>query len=118
MTTNKPVPPYRRDWYSASDEEIEQFLLKEGYLACRKLDDGEWIALLPLAFTLSVCCGPDFINAYQYRWCFKDHEEAVHFFKTCKEVDEIPTRRESLKGHRYARAPLLVEYDEFGHARW
>lgn len=101
-----------------SDEEVADFLSSQGCQDFRKLPDGEWIALMPLAFTLSICCAPDECSAFKYRWCFEDPAEAHYFFENCQEFDEIPVRRTSLKGHRYLDKPLYVEYDQFGHAKW
>lgn len=105
------------DW---TDEEVQEFLTENNFIAFRKLETGEWIGLFPLAFTLSVCMDITPTNPYAYRWCFHDPKEATLFFATAKEYDEVPTERKSLKGHRWAKptGPLIVEYDEQGFPRW
>lgn len=103
-----------------TDDEVSQWLQSHGYSPShfRKLDDGEWILLHQLAFTLSVCCGVGKINMFKYRWCFADENEALEFFNTCQNYDDIPAKRESLKGHRYLTKPRIVEYDEYGFEKW
>lgn len=102
-------------------EEVESFMLSNGFITYRQLETGEWIGILPLMFTTSVCMDVTPISAFAYRWCFADAQEAIEFFKSAVEYDEIPApeKRTSLKGHRYGRkGPLLVEYDERGFAKW
>lgn len=103
-----------------TDDEVSQWLIGQGYHpnSFRKLDDGEWILLHQLAYTLSVCCGVGKSIVFKYRWCFKDPSEAIEFFKTCENFDDIPKKRDSLKGHRYLDKPLLVEHDELGYPKW
>ena len=103
------------DW---SDQDLNQFMQENGFLAWRRLATGEVVALLKLMFTLSVCCDVTPSRVFQYRWCFEDPSEAMHFYSNIQEFDEIPTIRSSLKGHRYLSKPLLVEYDQFGYAKW
>lgn len=102
-----------------TDEQIANFMSEQGYnLPYRKLEDGEYIMLVKLAYTMSVCCGVTPLSVFKYRWCFEDESEAFHFFNTCKEFDEVPAQRNSLRGHRYQTSPLLVEYDEFNNPKW
>lgn len=101
-----------------SDDEIIAYLEDLGYEHIRKLEDGEWVLIMPLLFTVSVCCGVGKTTSYKYRWCFKDPKEARYFFKNCKTYDEIPTKRSSLKGHRYFDEPRLIEYDKNGFPLW
>lgn len=101
-----------------SDEQVEQYLAENKFTEYRKLETGEWIGLMQLMFTLSVCMDIDYYTPYAYRWCFQDPEEARHFFKTAKEFDEVPEHKTSLKGHRYKTKPLYVEHDELGFAKW
>ena len=101
-----------------SDESFKAFLESEGYIGARKLEDGEWVALMPLAFTLSVCCGIEWHTSFKYRWCFKEAHEALFFLENIKEFDDIPVRRTSLKGHRYLTSPLYMEKDERGLNKW
>lgn len=103
-----------------SDEAVEVFLKQNGFMQVRKLETGEWIGLMRLAFTMSVCCGIDDMTPFRYRWCFSELAEALHFFAVCKSVTEVPEedRRHSLAGHRYFDKPLLVLYNEVGLPRW
>ena len=104
-----------QDW---SKEEVESFLTKNRFEMFRQLETGEWIGLLRLAFTMSVCMDISPDTPYSYRWCFQDANEALYFYENAKEFDEVPTRIDSLKGHRYKREPLMVLYDKLGFARW
>lgn len=100
-------------------EEVENFLLSNGFITFRQLETGEWIGILPLMFTTSVCMDVTPISAFAYRWCFADAQEAILFFAEAKEFDEVPSVRTSLKGHRYGgREPLLIEHDERGFPKW
>lgn len=99
-------------------EQIREFLLEQGFLRVRQLEDGSWIGVLRLVFTTSVCMDIDEFSPFRYRWCFADPAEANHFFETAVDYDEVPTKHDSLKGHRYRGEPLLREKDEFGFDKW
>lgn len=99
-------------------KEIEDFMQLNRFECYRRLETGEWIGMLRLAFTMSVCMDITRDTPFAYRWCFQDPSEALYFFENAKEFDEIPTKIASLKGHRYKRAPLLVLHDELGFPRW
>ena len=101
-----------------TDEEAIACLIGHGYRMIRKLPDGSWCGVLGLMFTLSVCVGITPLSPYTYRWCFEDQEEAVYFVENIESLTEIPERRKSLRGHRYRGAPLLIEHDELGIAKW
>lgn len=101
-----------------TNEEIDDFLVENRFIAWRKLETGEVIGILELAFTTSVCMDVTPDTPYAYRWCFQDRREALVFFETAKKFDEVPTHRASLKGHRYKCKPLLVENDERGLPKW
>lgn len=103
------------DW---TDKEIDDYLKLNGFKVWRKLETGEVIGILELMFTTSVCMDVTPITPYAYRWCFADSREADIFFSTAVEFDEVPKIRTSLKGHRYTKAPLLVENDERGFPKW
>lgn len=103
------------DW---SDDQIEDFLKSQSFVVAKKLDSGDWIGIIRLAFTYAVCCGIEKDIAFKYRWCFEGVDEAIHFFENCKEFDEIPKKRNSLKGHRYINSPLLMMFDERGFPKW
>lgn len=100
-----------------SDEQVEDFLKTHLYEYPRKLSDGSWCGLSKLMFTWSVCMDIDEFSPFKYRWCFEDFAEAMYFLQTAEDFDEVPERRESLKGHRYKTAPLLVLHDERGFPR-
>lgn len=110
----------QNEFYGMTDDEVSQWLQNQGYDPShfRKLDDGEWILLHQLMYTLSVCCGVGKVGMYKYRWCFENPAEAIEFFHACKNYDDIPEKRESLRGHRYLDKPRIVEYDESGYPRW
>lgn len=99
-------------------EEMRNYLLNNGFSRVRQLDDDTWVGILKLAFTTSVCIDIEEVSPFRYRWCFQDPAEAVYFFETVKDYREIPTRRESLRGHRYRGEPLLREKDEYGFDKW
>lgn len=101
-----------------TDVEVENFLKYNQFIKFRKLQDGEWIGMLQLAFTMSVCCGITLHDCFKYRWCFENPDEALEFFNACQNYDDIPAKRESLKGHRYLTKPRIVEYDEYGFEKW
>lgn len=101
-----------------SDKEMREFLSSQGYERFRKLPDGEWILIVPLFYSLSVCCGCDKSTMFKYRWCFGDPAEALAFFESCENYDDIPNQKDSLVGHRYDNQPLLMLYDQYGLPRW
>lgn len=100
------------------DEKVLTFMEENDMLYPRKLDDGSWVAMHRLLFAWSICCDVKPIEQYSYRWCFTDQEEALYFLNTIKEFDEVPVKRNSLKGHRYVDAPRLISYDKNGFKRW
>lgn len=100
------------------DPEFKNFLLDQGFLSPRRLEDGEWVAMLPLMFTMSVCCGIGEHHTYRYRWCFGDREEAELFLAELVDFDDIPTKKDSLKGHRYLTTPRYMETDQLGINKW
>lgn len=106
------------DLYGMADDKFELFLKGEGYINPRKLEDGEWVAIVNLAYSTSVCCGMDFTTAFKYRWCFSDPKEAHYFLENITEFDEIPTKKTSLVGHRYFGQPLYTEVDQLGFKKW
>jgi len=109
----------KKPFFSDSDEEIEAFLKEQSFIAVRKLDDGTWIGMLQLMFTMSVCVGITATQTHTHRWCFGDPIEASIFFGTIEHPRQIPEKRESLKGHRYPSGdPLLIEKDELGFDKW
>lgn len=112
------TPSTNEELQSAADRDMLAFLSEEGFINPKKLDDGEWVAIMKLAFTVSVCCGIGRFTAFKYRWCFKDPQEAFYFLENIKDFDEVPTRRASLKGHRYIGSPLYTEKDERGFDKW
>lgn len=118
-----PNPSRRNDGFAErfdhwSDEDVIARLAEEKFEQPRKLKDGSWVALYRLAYTWSVCCDITQHSPYAYRWCFKDEQEARYFLETMEEFDDIPVKRESLKGHRYNEEPRLYAFDQFGLSRW
>ncbi len=103
---------------SGSESDIKAWIEANHYIMPRILDDGSWVAISKLAYTWAVCVDMDAVTAYRYRWCFADFSEALYFLNTMTDFDEVPTRRESLKGHRYSGEPLLVEHWPNGEPRW
>lgn len=98
---------------------FEEYLLTQcDFMKVRQLADGSWIGVMRLMFTYSVCMDIDEVTPFRYRWCFQDKAEADYFFETAVDFDEVPTRRVSLKGHRYRGEPLLREKDEHGFDKW
>ena len=56
---------------------------------------------------------------YAYRWCFTDRSEAMYFLDTIEEFDEIPTRTQSLRGHRFdCGFARVIHYDKDGYRKW
>ncbi len=102
-----------------SPEQIREFLLEQGFLRVRQLEDSSWIGVLRLAFTTSVCMDIDEFSPFRLSAGVSlTQQTANHFFETAVDYDEAPTKRDSLKGHRYRGEPLLREKDEFGFDKW
>lgn len=99
-------------------EQVAAFLKEQHFTHHRQLEDGSWIGVHRLITTWAVFMDIDLVTTFRYRWCFRDPAEALYFFETAKDFDEIPEVRNSLVGHRYVTAPLLVEYDELGYKKW
>jgi len=106
------------DW---PDDLMIEFLTKiNNFFAVRRLADGSVVGATQLLTTVSVCTGIEPLTPFMYRWCFQDPREAKFFYQNVIELDEVPAidNRTSLVGHRYRREPLLMEYDQFGYAKW
>lgn len=107
------------NFYNWDDEKVTTFLNENNYTHHRKLEDGSWVAIQRLMFTWSVCCDITPTSPYAYRWCFQDLEEAEYFITTIKEFDEVPVRKESLRGHRFHDGQArYVKFDELGFKMW
>lgn len=105
--------------YGIKDDSFVEFLTDQGYISPKQLQDGEWVAICPLAFSTSVCSGIDVVTAFKYRWCFAKEEDARAFFDSMVDFDDIPTNLEGLVGHRYTNdTPLVVMKDRYGNNRW
>lgn len=102
----------------AEDEAFREFLKEQGFTHVRRLEGGEYVGLLQLITTMSVCCDITYDRTFSYRWCFKDPAEASFFLINLTEYDEVPSLRESLVGHRYTTKPRIMLYDELGLPRW
>ncbi|WP_454889995.1 hypothetical protein [Serratia quinivorans] len=101
-----------------SDDSVIDFMTANGYTNIRKIHDGTWSGIIRLAFTHSVCMDVSPLTPFRYRWCFEEKAEALYFVENVKEFDEIPERKQSLRGHRYLGVALYVEKDEFGLPKW
>lgn len=100
------------------DEEWFLAYLKNNRIENIRYVDGAWCGLQQLAFTWSVCCDVTINSTFAYRWCFEDKEEALFFLNTMASFDDVPAKRESLKGHRYRDSPRMVQFDNLGFAKW
>lgn len=105
--------------YGMTDESFVGFLTEQGYITPKKLADGEWVAICPLAFSTSVCCGMEVVTSFKYRWCFAKQEDAQLFFDNLVDFDDIPENLDALVGHRYiGGTPLVTMKDERGFDKW
>lgn len=102
----------------AEDEAFREFLASQGFTHVKQLEGGEYVGLLKLVTTMSVCCDITWDRTFSYRWCFKDPAEASFFLLNITEYDEVPSLRNSLVGHRYIDKPRLMLHDERGFPRW
>lgn len=98
--------------------EFPKWLVEQNFTDTRQLEDGTWVGIYRLAYTWSVCSDITYGSYFAYRWCFKDYNEAKYFVDNIKDFDEIPTRRESLKGHRWSDNPRIRITDELGLQKW
>lgn len=101
-----------------TDEQVENFLTENRFIKTKKLSDGTWAGLYPLAYTLSVCCDIGKYTSYVYRWCFEDRNEAEAFLSELEDFDQVPTSRESLVGHRHPNSSRLLSTNELGIKKW
>lgn len=107
------------NFYDWDDAKVLAYLEKNAYTDARKLEDGSWVAIHRLLFAWSICTDISPMSPYAYRWCFQDKEEADYFLANIKEFDEVPKRKESLKGHRFHDGQArYVKYDKHGFKMW
>lgn len=92
-------------------EEMVAYLLDCNMQHPRQLEDGNWICLHRLMYTLSVCVGVTPMTTFEYRWCFQDYAEAVGFHREAEHLKSIPTSTESLVGHRHhGKGALMMKF--------
>lgn len=108
-----------RDSFDGWEEaDVRAFMEENYYLFPRQLEGGEWVGLVRLAYTWSVCCDIRPATPFIYRWCFEDRDEAIYFLESMVDFDEVPEHKTSLRGHRYRTEPLYREKDEMGFEKW
>lgn len=100
------------------EADVLAFMDENLYLMPRQLEGGEWVGMVKLAFTWSICTDVTPGCPFKYRWCFEDKAEALYFLETMQDFDEIPVHKNSLRGHRYTTEPLYRETDELGIEKW
>ncbi|MBO6224537.1 MAG: hypothetical protein J6N72_03650 [Psychrobacter sp.] len=116
-TENNTKSLSTNEMYGIKETEFKEFLEKQGYIEVKQLSaDKEWVAMLRLGFSVSVCCGIDTVTPFKYRWCFANQEAATEFYENMKEFDDIPKNQNMLVGHRQnGFKPLLILQDERGN---
>lgn len=72
-----------------TESELAEWLLTQGYLKTRVLEDGTVIALLELATTRSVCldCNE---HSWERRFCFANRRLADEWFEEIKTSEDVP----------------------------
>lgn len=103
---------------SRTDEDLIIFLESQGFTHLKQLEGGDWVGILPLAFSTSVCSGIDWMTPFKYRWCFKHPKDAIEFLKNMQDFDDIPCDMSKIVGHRYIDKPLIRVKDERGFDKW
>lgn len=62
---------YEAKMKNITDDEFRALLERNGYQLVRKLEDGTWIGLTPLLFTVGLCIGLGPIG-WERRYCYDD----------------------------------------------
>lgn len=75
------------------DEDIEQALKEplNEFLCWRQLDDGTYVALSHLMFTVGLFIGVSATTPYKRRYCFKTLLEARAEYDALKTGDDVPS---------------------------
>lgn len=68
----------------------EAFFKKMGYTTSRQLEDGTWVALVPLMFTTGICINLD-RTGYERRYCFEDKDLCIREYEKLKTVNDVPS---------------------------
>ena len=71
------------------DDQFRAFLTKDGYEHIRKLDDGTWVGIVPLMFSVGLCMGLDRIG-WDRRYCYEDRALAVAEIAKLERGDQVP----------------------------
>lgn len=61
-----------------------------GFLCARKLNDGTYIGLKPLLFTIALCVGTSEDAAFERRYCYENSGDAIFEFETMPHRDHEP----------------------------
>lgn len=75
-----------------TDEQAQQLVDENGYLAWRRLEDQSVAVLHDLMFTRSICLGTTQLEMFTTRrFCYEDRDLAVKVFNQLKTKHDIPS---------------------------
>lgn len=60
------------------------------YLCWRQLEDGTYVAVMRLMFTVALCIGVGAYTAYRRRYCYEDLGTALAEYQTLQTGDDEP----------------------------
>jgi len=67
----------------------KKYFLSMGYSQPKQLEDGWWVAFVPLMFTTGLCMGLD-ETGWKKRYCFEDKEKAQEEYNKLKFSYQVP----------------------------
>lgn len=75
----------------AQDAFTQRMRQELGFIGAKRLEDGTYVGLQPLLFTLAICVGVTEQAAYQRRYCYEDASEAIGNYERMNSRDFTPS---------------------------
>lgn len=78
-------PPDRQDEFTERMRDVH------GYIGAKRADDGTYIGILPLMFTMSICVGVTEISPFKKRYCYEDITECMSNYDSLDDSTFTPS---------------------------
>lgn len=61
-----------------------------GFVGAKRLEDGTYVGLQPLLFTLAICIGVGVYTPFVRRYCYENGPDCLHAYQILATGDDIP----------------------------
>lgn len=90
MVENSIEAALNPDTDGAQDAFTERMRTELGYLGAKKLEDGTYVGVQRLLYTLAICVGVSEIKPYERRYCYDNAAEALWNYQSMCHRDFEP----------------------------